>query len=245
MITRTVFACLSIFMLMSLPAVSSGSSEPVWPDFPTPAGADVGWVGRDIVYNGVPMQIRHMKSALSPEDIIDFYRHQWQKTDKDKLLIEKKSPWVLLHKITSTVFYTVEVHPIQGGSESILTLSKLPEIQQKYRHDSAGLRAMIASQGAGFPKLHGSIMQMDMSSYDEGVQARTILYRNTYDVENNVLYVSSELINSGWSKAGDYKTNRGDMGRQLVFKRANEQIVMTVRQSGGFTEVTANQTRQL
>lgn len=239
-----MLACLGLLLLLGLPAAAV-AVEPVWPDFPTPAGADVGWVGKDIVYNGIPMQIRHMKSSLAPEQIVDFYRHQWQKTDRDKLLVEKKAPWVLIHKVTDTVFYTVEVRPAQTGSEAILTLSKLPELQQKYRHDSAGLRAMIASQGEGFPKLHGSIMQMDMSSYDEGIQARTILYRNTYDVENNVLYISEELVSSGWSKAGDYKTSQGGPGRQLVFRRANEQIVMTVRQSGGFTEVTANQTRQL
>jgi hypothetical protein len=234
-----------ICMLVLSPSSSLGDTGAFWPDFPAPNGANVGWVARDIIYNGVPMQIRHMSSELKPEEIIGFYRKEWQKTEKDKLLLEKKPPWYLIHRITDSVFYTVEVRPVGSGSEAILTLSRLPEIQNRFLKDSASVRKLINSQGDRFPRLTGSSMQMDMTSFDDGVQARTIMYRNKYDVEANVLYISEELIASGWSKSGDYRTQKGDMGRQLVFKRTAEQIVMTVRQEAGTTEVVANHTKQL
>jgi len=237
---------LLVLAMLCLPATPARAElARAWPDFPTPSGSNVGWIAQDVVYNGIPMQIRDMKSSAPPQDIVAFYRKQWQKTPKDKLILEKKAPWYLIHRFTDTIFYTVEVRPLREGSQAILTMSRLPEILQQLKHNGGSMQALIAAQGEGFPKLPGSKMVMDMSSYDPGIQARTIMYRNTYDVETNALHVAEDLINSGWTKTGDYRSGKADMGRQLVFKRNEEQIMMTIRQADGATEIVANQTKPL
>jgi len=230
------------------PALASSSTTTSWwPDFVTPKNANVGWVAKDMVYNGIPMQIRDMKSALNAEKVIDFYRTSWANDDAKAtpLQFEKRAPWYYLHKKTELFHYTVQVRDIEKGSEAILTISRLPEMANRLRTDENYMKKIAAARGAGFPKLHGSIVQMDIDSYDEEKNARTIMYRNNYDVENNVLFVSESLINSGWSKIADRKTKAADFGRYLIFQKMNEEITMTIRQASGTTEVLANHTRTL
>ena len=40
------------------------------PDFPAPRKAEVQWVGKDILRNGIPMAIRMFRTEAGPEDVL-------------------------------------------------------------------------------------------------------------------------------------------------------------------------------
>jgi hypothetical protein len=233
-----------ITALCCLPGLAWGATR-WWPDFAMPEKSSAGWIAKDMTYNGIPMQIIDLRSSMSAEKLIDFYRKTWaaEAGAATPLQFEKRAGWYWLHKRTAQFHFTVQARDSEAGSTAILTTSRLPEVAEKARSDKTYLRSIIQSRGAGFPKLHGSIVQLDIDADDDEKIARTLVYRNNYDVENNVLYLSEALVNAGWTRTADHRTRAADFGRQLVFQKQNEEITMTVRQTSGTTEVVANHTR--
>ncbi len=228
--------------LLSMPSAwpASEAGAPAWPPFPTPSGASVSWVAENIRYNQVPMQIRMMHTGESPARVLAFYRERW-KDAGGKLGETQLSPWRILSRSSGAFLFTVETRAVPEGSESVLTISRLPEMVAQAREALHGGRAPLPKTGHDFPMMAGSKVQMDMESFDEGKQGRMIMHRNSFPVEDNALYLREQLLLYGWAR---HKDNRSPDGRSrtMVFSRGHQELVVTLSRNGSQTEILSSQT---
>ena len=54
------------------------------PDLPPPPHAKLGILSEGMVVNGIPMDIRQFRSELSPERVLNFYRHHWPRGTEEQ-----------------------------------------------------------------------------------------------------------------------------------------------------------------
>ncbi len=232
----------SLLVLLAGAAGATPAATPVdaWPPFPTPAGASVSWVAENMRYNNVPMQIRMMQSSDSPARILAFYRERW-KDAGGKTAETRLSPWTILALASGPFQFTVETREVKGGSESVLTISRLPEMVEKARQSLRGQGPGFDKPGHGFPMMSGSRVHMDMESFDEGRQGRMIMHRNSFPVEDNALYLREQLLLHGWTRNKDNRSPDG-RSRTLVFRRGSQELVLTLSRNGSQTEILSSQT---
>ena len=124
--SRTGLAVVATFILLV-------AANPVLaiPDFPPPKDAQVSWVGRNIVVNGIHSDIRSFVTKDKPEKVAEFYHEQWKKpvakgkpgyTESDAM-----PPWHLITRLEDGYLMTVQYQEQdRGGTWGYLAMSPLP-----------------------------------------------------------------------------------------------------------------------
>ncbi|MES2935064.1 MAG: hypothetical protein V4805_16420 [Pseudomonadota bacterium] len=190
-------------------------------------------------YNNVPTQIRMMELSEHPSVVISFYQKLWTLNGAKVTVMELK-PWVVVSQTRGPCHFTVETRAVKGGSESVLTVSRLPEmVEQARRAKASGLE--MKKLGVGFPMMSGSNVDMDMESFDEGKQGRMIMHKNTFTIEDNALYLREQLLLQGWRRIQDNQ-NKDGRSRVLIFTRDHQELTLTISRRQSQTEIFSNQT---
>lgn len=205
------------------------------PDFPAPPGAAVEWVGKNVQVNGIKSAIRAFHSKKSIEDVIKFYRREWQRpVEKDKpgyMESIDAYPWYIISRIEDDYLLSAQVQVKendQSGSWGYLSLSPLPENSNK-----------AGQLGASIPKIAGSLVLNEMKSEDPGKNANTAVISNSHSVLSNADFYRQHYQSKGWTTETDRHLGR-DEGHSLVFKNRRSRVTIMVLKDKNYTRIVVN-----
>ncbi|MEQ8427148.1 MAG: hypothetical protein RLT87_11730 [Gammaproteobacteria bacterium] len=220
-----------IILLMSLPiTVLAGP-----PDFPHPPDARVEWVGKNMQINGLPTSIRAFHTRKSIEQVVEFYRREWQRpVERDKpgfMETIDAYPWYIISRIEDDYLLTVQVQVKQNdksGSWGYLSVSPLVDPKTK-----------PPELGKGIPKMPGSHILTENTSNDPGKKARTLIITNDHSVPSNVSFYRNHFNGKGWTKETD-KALGTDKVHSLVFKTKRDRVTMMFLKDKDYTRIVIN-----
>lgn len=206
-----------------------------WPAIPSPSGAKTFWIAQYVEQNTVPMQIRGIESAEPMEAVSRFYE-KWF-ADKVGYGVSKVGASRVLGARLGIYQVTVQLRARPEGTVGRLVAAAIYEQEES----GQSLRERAERIGKGFPRPTGSQVVSDTLSFDEGQRNRTIVVTNNVSVETNALYLREQMIRLGWSLLQD-RTIEGGTRSALVFRRNNEEMVVTISRNDGAYFVVASQT---
>ncbi|MCE9641558.1 MAG: hypothetical protein K8S22_15675 [Betaproteobacteria bacterium] len=201
--------------------------------FPTPE-FKLTWVAPDMLYNGLPMQVRRFDSGENMQAILAYYRREWKATEKRLGAIEYEvGDWKVIAVLRERCFYTVQVQRAATGSGAtgLLGVSQLQD------------PGLARDAGKGFPMMSGSNVVNDISHRDPGKPGRTILLMNAYSPATNAEFYRRNLEGDGWRVIADHGMRmRGGNGEAytLTLKRGLNETSMTISRSGEGSSVLVN-----
>src|SRR5579871_3165463 len=82
-----------------------------WPQTPLPAQTETEEVAQRIVFNGLDMRAQLFKSPLNPDQLVQYYRKQW-----DKLVVNKLGASVVVGHADGDYYTTVQISAAGSGS---------------------------------------------------------------------------------------------------------------------------------
>jgi hypothetical protein len=225
-----------IIMLMAIMASAPLTGfilfEDAWDDFPPPPDSLVQEIVKDSVVNGLPQSIKIYTSEKSVEQVVEFYRKEWQNTGVGPPIVDDVEKKKIVSLATEEgYFFTVMAEPRAGsgsiGHMSIAFLNRMKEDGPKL--------------GADFPMPEDSQVASDMVSHDFGKRARMILLRNSHSMDYNKRFYNSSFKFDGWILTKDSRTPKSKgRGVVLEFKRGIEVASIVITDEIVNTTVLAN-----
>lgn len=225
----------SIIVILAFLFSFSASVTAGPPDFPAPPGASVEWVGQNVQVNGINSAIRAFHSKKSIEDVIKFYRREWQRPAEKDIPGYMESidayPWYIISRIEDGYMLSAQVQVKENdksGSWGYLSLSPLPKDSSK-----------ATQLGASVPKIAGSYVLNEMKSEDPGKRANTVVISNKHSVISNADYYRQHYQSKGWTTETDRHLGRNE-GHSLVFKNRRSRVTIMVLKDKNYTRVVVN-----
>ena len=206
------------------------------PDFPSPPGAAVEWVGQNIEVNGIKSSIRAFHSDKSIEKVVEFYRREWKRpVEKGKpgfMETIDAAPWYIISRIEDNYLLTVQVQ-VQKNDKSAswgyLSTSPLP-----------GNKSDKPVQlGSSTPKMPDSHVLNEMKSNDPGKKATTLIISNNHSVGSNAAFYRNHYQGQGWTVETDRKLGADD-AHSLVFKSRRNRVTIMILNDKNATRVVVN-----
>jgi len=215
-----------LLMLAAPAAASSGDC----PEFPVPDGMQVQWVAPDMVFNGVPMQIREFNIEKSVDEVLSYYKQQWPARGKLPGAVEYPlGDWQVVAAPMERCFYTVQARPTgMHSSTGILAVTRAPNGQP-------------AQRGSGFPMMSDSKVVNDINSVDGPKSARTLVLINQFSPQANASFYERVLSQDGWQTVSSLPVpmSNGD-GYMLVMQRGVSRVDMSISRQHEDTTVLVN-----
>lgn len=194
----------------------------------TPPETTLSWVGKDIVQNGMPMQIIELRSTLSVEEIKAFYRQDWlsyHRVGERSSVQRRVGQWDILSTLIDN--HNVVVQLKQDGGLTTGFLSTHP----------LDLEPEPSQVSEKFPRKWGTELISSTESNDAGVVATTLVLQNQYTVRENKLFYEAELVRNGWSMARS-TINTGTV--VMLFNRSSGALELAMRREDNNTLIFAN-----
>lgn len=115
----------------------SAPSTP-WPELSYPPKTEVEWVATDAVVNGLPVQIQHVTSELSPAELLGYYRALWAGKPGGHSDIQAVGDWQYINTMQGPVNIAVQVKKKDGsdGSEGQISMANVIEAKADYLPES-------------------------------------------------------------------------------------------------------------
>lgn len=225
-----VFLKVSFALCLLLRAAFVSADD--WPVPTFPEDSKVEIVSKGMVFNGVEMRIWEVISRMSPEDLLNFYKKQWQGAGS---AIGKKVPdfieykvgdWDVLSSVENE--YQVSVQVQSWGKGRALALVAISDM-----FDESSFKKF----GENFPKKKGTLVLNDIVADDSGKESRTLVLQNRYSVKHNVSFYKRQFSNKGWQQveAPELKRDRG----VLVMVSGSDSLNMTFDRVDGQTNIIA------
>jgi len=190
------------------------------PDFPAPDDAVASKVAEEIVVGGRRMTVRAFTTDDSVEDVVDFYKEEWQDPPVEgapgfALDTDSIAPWTLLTRVEDDYVMTVQVMERKpSGAFGFLALGKLPEPGEKPLAPPAP------------PAMQGSEVLSNVLSKDKGQEGQTAMLHNDKSLTSNVTFYRNHYRD--WRVDVDREVDRGKM-HALTFTRGREQVAITIQ----------------
>lgn len=225
-----IYAVIALLAMLFSHTVSAGK-----PDFPPPPRSQVEWVGQNMEVNGIPTSIRAFHTRESIEDVVDFYRREWQRpVERGKpgfMETIDAAPWYIISRVEDDYLLTVQVQVKKNdksGAWGYLSISPLPEPNTN-----------PPELGKGVPKMSGSHVLSEHKSRDPGKKARTLIISNGYSLPSNVSFYRNFYNGQGWTKETDRALGNDDV-HSLVFKTKRDRITMMFLKDKEQTRIVIN-----
>ena len=200
------------------------------PKFPEPPSSTVTWVGKDVVWNGIPMQVRKFTTSRSRQKIRDFYKKVWKRpVAKGKPgFIEDMIPdaW-LISRLEDGYLMTVQIKKSGLGTWGYLGVTNLEEMNNGPK---------LAKR---FPKMSGSEIMNEVAHNDPYRKATTVMLANNYSVSSNVEFYRSHYRSAGWNVVMDQSDSGGSTHTFIMNKHGSEVSLTVVRTNLG-SQIVAN-----
>lgn len=199
-----------------------------WPEMIIPPSSNVQWVGKDMVQNGVPMQIQSFSSDSGVADVLAYYRDNWNTGSKFQAVENNVGDWQIIGKQVGDYMLTVQVkNGSTSSSEGYMAISKLPVFDGDSKLDES------------FPRLGGTSVVSDTRSNDDGKKAKTLILQNSYSVQSNISFYEANLPSKGWQKRQSRPSGKSDVpGHVMYFERSGEACHIVINQDRNGKTVT-------
>lgn len=199
------------------------------PDFPEPPTSTVTWVGKDITWNGIPMQVRKFTTTKSRLKIRNFYKKKWQRpVEKGKPgFIEDIIPdaW-LISRLEDGYLMTVQIKKSGIETWGYLGLTNL---------DDMGGSTLAKS----FPQMSGSQIMNEVKHNDPYRKATTIMLANNFSVSSNVEFYRSHYQGAGWNVVMD-QFGSGGTTHTFIMNKNGAEVSLTVVRTNLGSQIVAN-----
>lgn len=228
----TAQCCAAVLCVLFSASVAAENLD--CPDFPMP-DTKVQWVAPYMIFNGVPMSVKRIDSdKKSVEDILNFYRRVWaSQTPSLKPVENTVAPWQTIAVVRGKCFFSVQV---QAAGQGITGLLSATQPDSKPR--------VIAADKV-LPMMTGSAVINDIEHRDDGKNARTLLFSNTFSAESNASFYRQNLADQGWQILSSYQmTTAQGPGITILLKRKLAETQIVITREGAKTMVLANMVDQ-
>ncbi|SFR62760.1 hypothetical protein SAMN05216203_1937 [Marinobacter daqiaonensis] len=182
------------------------------PELAVPDGAKVVIVGEDLNINGLPTRVWELSSSQSPEEILAYYRQEWQDPAESKgpgFLENEAGGWQIISRSDEPYFYTVQVREAaMGSSFGFLAVSRPMDL--------------VNHKPDGFAKPAGSEILLDLASDDAGKRGRVVQFKNQQTVEANYHFYRELYMAQGWKELSQLSADRDTA--LLLMNKGNGEI---------------------
>ena len=215
------------FVVIVMAWASHVSASVTWPTIEPPPESKVAWVGKNMKFNGLPVQIRHFSSDLSQREVLDFYRAHWGSASRQS---ENLSNWNVIGTELGNFSLRVQVRPANPrGSQGFIAVSMLPSGNAPFK------------RGGDFPRLGGSKVLTDVESMGEGKLAKLLILSNRFSVASNVSYYETAMSKQGWTRNTNYGgLQAGGRVYEMSFQRGDKELNIIINKMSQGTAITAN-----
>ena len=222
--TRLFITGLSFLLLFALSCTAHAGSK----DFPAPSWLKTTQIADDMIINGLPSQVRNFEANKAMEELLLFYRGQWQNDNTGNTAYKEAQapPWYIISRFDGQYLYTVQVR--QENSFTIrgyLAIADLKAVNKNQTNNSI------------VPKMSGSTIINDATSLDPGTKGRTLMLTNTYSATSNSNFYRNYYSDRGWGKIMDTNSKNTFV---MAFKKRNKETNLVISNSGGTTQIVMN-----
>jgi len=214
------------FLLLLFLFSSSVSAD--WPKVPTPPSTDATPIAKQILYQGIPMQIKSFTSKVSMERVLEFYRQKWEK----EFVENKYQAWHQISHKDDEYFITIQVQA--SGEESAFGRISIMQLQEK--------DAQPVALGKGIPTLPESIVMNDISSDDKQTKSRNVIAHNKRSIKSNAEYYQNQYTANGWGSV--MNKNIKSNSQVLMFKKGRKEAVVVLQKIGGTSYIQINESEK-
>ncbi|MBI2970348.1 MAG: hypothetical protein HYY36_06355 [Gammaproteobacteria bacterium] len=223
----SILLLLAALILGGVPAAAIAGP----PKLPPPPKSSVGLLGKDMVFNGIPMEVRQFQTPLSVAEVVRFYTEYWPKgsaREPGYVITEVMKPWKIITRADDGYLMTVQVRSGASGATGFLAMSKLPDPDVE------------PQLGDGFPVLHGTHALNDVRTRDIGKDGRTLTFINDRTAEANAQYYRSWFQARGWTL--DMDKAPGSAAYVLAFRNGDKSVNIIINGRSGRTYIVAQTT---
>lgn len=189
--TRFMSPYRKILFVASTATIAMGQALAI--EVPIPEGATTSWVAEQIVQNGVPTEIQAISYPGGTEELMAFYRGQWESTDEGAGFREAEvGQWTMISRKEGNELAVVQVaEDASGNTAGYISVARY-----------AGSVGPVEA-AATFPKIGGTNTVSATESEDFGKRATTMVFSNDASIGQNAAFYRRELETLGWSLAHD------------------------------------------
>lgn len=206
-----------------VPTVFSAAAK-----IPTPSWMETAPVANTMIINGLPSTVHFFKADRKLDDLFEYYRRQWRGGSEDRSAYREvdAAPWHVIAKLDGRYLLTVQARSKDSfSSEGYLAVGDLKAYQGN------------KERGGRVPKMKGSKVLNDLTSYDPGKKGRTLLVVNTYSVESNSEFYRKHYLSRGWGQIMDQGSENA---RVLAFRRFGKEAHLVISSPGERTSIVMN-----
>lgn len=217
-----------IVFLAGLFFLCSGQAHAAPKPFPAPKWLERTGVAEEMIVNGLPSTVDYFESNRGVDDLLQFYRQQWNDSPNGRSGYREASvaSWHVISRLEDGYLYSVQVQEKDNfGSRGYLAIGNLKEIEKK------------KERTATIPQMSGSRVINDSTSLDPGKKGRTLLLVNNYSAASNSLFYRNYYLDRGWGTLTDTDSKEAFV---LAFKKAGREIHLVISENGGASHVVMN-----
>lgn len=213
----------SMFLVISIFIVEAHGAVQI----PNPRWMDPVLVADEMVINGLPSVVYYFKVDRAAEEVLQFYRTEWQ-TNKDGNTPGYKEAqadfWQIISRLHDERYLlTVQVKSLGTFvSTGYLAVGDLKKMETK------------AAGGVGVPQMNGSKVINDLTSYDPGKKGRSLLIVNDYSVQANSDFYRKYFSDRNWSQLIDLPQQSGQV---LAYRRFGKEAHLVINKNFDTTQI--------
>lgn len=218
-----VLAALAVATLIS-PRYSHSATDSI----PTPSWLERTAIADMMVINGLPSEVEYFTAERKVQDLIDFFRKRWDDTSTGGKGYREVDVgyWHVISRLEGRHLLTVQAREKDAfSSEGYLAVADLQDIRKSKRDQDA------------VPKMSGSEIVNESTSFDPGKKGRTLLILNDFSATTNSNYYKKYYRNRGWGQAMDQGS---DSAKVLVFSKNDQTAHLVINEAGGVTRIVMN-----
>lgn len=190
-------ACAASLILAAAPLTLAATR---WPDVPPPPRAQLEWVARDTVVNGLPTRIERFESELAPDEVLAFYRRRWAGAPVGSPRETRTGGWQALSTLAGAFQIAVQVRPKSpSGSEGLISTAHF-----------GGQRAEPVPPG--LPRFPDTLISQVTESVDGPLRSQLVTMVSTQSFDVNVQRWRGEWLRRGWHIAFEKQPPAGRDG---------------------------------
>lgn len=221
MISSSLFCSLLLLLVMDGDCFAA-------PTIPIPSWMERTAIARKMVVNGLPSEVHSFEAGRGLDELLRFYRQRWRTGNDGKpgYRVVTSESWYVISRLEGRYLLTVQARAKNTFvTEGFLAVADLNELEN---NDPSKER---------IPKMAGSRVVNDTTSYDPGKKGRTLMIINNFSVSTNSTFYQDHYLDRGWGLLENQDFNGAQV---LAFRRIGREAHLVIRDSGEGSVVVMN-----
>ncbi|MDY0184401.1 MAG: hypothetical protein RBR43_00805 [Desulfuromonadaceae bacterium] len=198
------------------------------PTIPAPQWIKRTAVAEKMLVNGIPSKVEYFEADRDVEEVLKFYRKTWQSQYAGHAGYREAhvEPWHVISRLEQRHLLTVQVRQSNAlSADGYLAVANLDEIDTK------------TSVAADIPKLAGSKVLNQNTSFDPGKKGEVVMLANKFSVATNGQFYRDHYSDRGWGVLQDQELPGA---RAMAFRRFGAEVRLVVNKTAVGSVVVIN-----